>query len=372
MYRTILFPFALLTVAITFGYSTFYTQTPTPNPPAIRPIKQVDYSESIPYQPRVFPTVKDSKNKWPKDNRSGLSQTAVKTLASQELPFKFPVSVFTSDDKAVDGLSKPDLKVFIGDEEQEILSIETDKPLNVVLLVDVSPSTESRMNEIRDIATHLVENLKPGDKIMVAEFAANMKVIVDFTTDRKAIAKAISKLKMDNGTAIYNAVSELFQKNLRLLKGPSLIVLLSDGIDTVSRKSDYLSSLVDAEKGNAVIIPVYFDTLAEQLKNAKKTPKSIIPFFGNQQGQIMEEREMGIIYFNDLINLSGGRGISNEPSHPDIAFLPMKISSWLRGQYFVTIKPSITVKSDRRLPFRVRVNRPNLIVLAKGSYFNGN
>ena len=145
---------------------------------------------------------------------------------------------------------------------------------------------------------------------MIVDFSANMKVLVDFTTDRTAIAKAISKLKIGDGTAIYDAVSELFREKLSSFGDPSSIVLLSDGIDTVSSKSNYLASLMDAERGNANIFPVFFDTFNDPLTIHGDlpfgTPASLrdnLPTTG--PGTTKEESEGGVLYLNQLIRLSG-------------------------------------------------------------------
>ncbi len=372
MEKRTLLRYALSAAIVVICSSVLIGQLPTPSSSVSTPTKKVDYSESVPYQPRVFQMGKDSKDKKkPKDDTTKVMPTLQANLGGEDRPFTFPVSVFTSDDKVVTGLSKTDLKVFIGDEEQTIISVANDRPLNVVLLLDVSPSTDSRIAEIRNIATQIVENLRPDDKVMVVQFCAEMKILSDFTTDRKAIARAISRSEMGDGTSLYNAIVELVRKKLASVDGPSSIILFSDGIDTTSRKTDYAKSLVEAEKDNAVVIPVYFDTFNEQLK-PPKLPPGFLVFGAPHPPLTKEDRERGIMYINDLINLSGGRGIGFQFASPDRTSIPAKISTWLKGQYFVTINPSVTIKSDGRLPLRIRVERLNLIVLTKGSYFAGN
>ena len=364
-----LFRYVLSAAVVAFCSSALFPQTPIPSPVSNTPIQKIDYSQSVPYEPHVFQPAKDSKDKKKSKNEKPSSgPTLTNKIGSADGLLTIPVSVFMSNDTIVNGLAKADLKVFISEEEQTIISVEADKPLNLVLLLDVSPSTDSRIKEIKDIATQIVGDLRPDDKVMIAAFSADMKILVDFTTDRKLITKAISKAKMNDGTALYDAISDLLRKRLSLTDGTSSMIVLSDGIDTVSRRSSDMRSLVDAERGNAAVFPIHFDTFEDQIKNAKKVPKYLISILGTTQGLPTEqEREMGINYFNDLINLSGGRGISTNPSSNKTA-IHTTISTWLRGQYFVTIKPLLTVKSGSRLPMQVRVNRPNLTVLAKGSY----
>jgi len=377
--------FALMVAA--FCSIALVAQTPTPSPPATMPLPKIDYSESVPFEPEVFVPAKDTKknNNNPKAQKPDKEKRKAdpdpfptnKTANTDGL-LTIPVSIFVSSGGILSGLSRGDIKVFIGDEEQTIVSMDVDKPLNLVLLLDVSPSTDGRIAEIKNIATHLVASLRPDDKIMVVDFAQNLKILTDFTTDREAIAKAIGGSKMDDGTAIYNAMSGLFRKKLSLLAGPSSIVVLSDGIDTVSTKANYLSSIVDAERGNTSIFPVFFDTVNDPAR--PKVTGNLPPGLSNlilggirvrQAVPTKEERAVGVLYLNQLTKLSGGRAIAFAPSSSNVTSISANLALWLKGQFFVTIKPSISVKSDGRLPVRVRVNRPNLTVLAKGSYFSG-
>ena len=213
MNKRSLFRYVLPTVIAAFCSYALFSQTPTPSPVANQPVQKVDYSESVPYEPQLFVPARDPKDKKkPKEEKPKPKPSPANKIAGPDGLLTIPVSVFTSNDTIVNGLTKSDLKVFIGEEEQMIVLVEVDKPLNVVLMLDVSPSTENRIKEIKNIVTAIVEKLGPADKVMIVEFNANMNVLVDFTTDRKAIAKAISKSKFGDGTAIYDAVSGLFQK----------------------------------------------------------------------------------------------------------------------------------------------------------------
>jgi hypothetical protein len=84
-------------------------------------------------------------------------------------------------------------------------------------------------------------------------------------------------------------------------------------------------------------------------------------------GPSKEDRQLGIGYLDDLVKLSGGRGIAFDKVK-DLSQISTRIVAWLKNEYLITIKPAITNKVDTRLPLRVIVNKPNLTVLAKSSY----
>lgn len=331
------------------------------------------YSESTPYVPPDAA--------W--DNSAKKSDRKKKPPAANGAPggvisdqFVFTVSVMSAKGEMVRGLSKSDFQVFVGDAEQTISSVDTGPPLHVVFLIDVSPSTADASNVVKKIVTDIVDGLRPDDRVMVIKFGSNVKVLSEFTTDRKVTAGAISRANMENGTALYNAVTELFQKHLSPPGTPVAIVLLSDGVDTVSRKSSPMSSLFEAEMSSSVFIPVFFEASAGKSVGAKSFPFAVpfpVPTSVTGVGMSPEERAFGVSYLNELIKLSGGRGVAYRPESPDTGVIGAKISGWLKSQYAVSITaPSAGVAATGgptgRLPLRVRVNRPGLVVLAKGSY----
>ena len=83
-----------------------------------------------------------------------------------------PVSVFDRNGLYIPGLLQKDFKIYEDGKEQDIAYFGTsDKPFTVVLLIDVSPSTSYRIEEIQQAARAFVDQLKPQDKVMVIEFA---------------------------------------------------------------------------------------------------------------------------------------------------------------------------------------------------------
>ena len=378
-----------------FVCPTLFAQTPTPAPSPSATIQPIDYSESVPYVPRVFkaPSSSTTVNTQTTDNKKPVTEppkpvsTTIRNVIRSGESFTFPVSVFDSADSIILGATKSNFRVFIGDEEQEITNVETNtRPLNVVLMLDLSPSASYRQETIKKITSEIAQKLRPGDKIMVVQFDEKLKVLTDFTTDRKAVTHAIEKSEGGDGTSLYESIEEVFDNKLAMIDGPSSIVLLTDGIDTTSRKTGYIHSLIEAEKGNANVFPIYFDTVDDQKKTSSGSRLGsgsggiLAAILAGQPGnigrprsdkEIREERDRGIAYLNDLVQLSGGRALPS-PSASKKMPISTLVAGWLTHQYFLTINPKIPPNPGERLPFRVRVNRPGLAVIVKASYYAGN
>lgn len=316
------------------------------------------YSESIPYSPRML-KVKTEKGKT---KQASDSKTA--SVPSSKTTMTIPVSVLTNDGATVSGLQTLDFKAFVDETEAEIVSVETkDDPLTVVLVLDMSPSTATQVAAIKTLATRMVENLRPVDKVMVVGFNMHMVVKLEPTADRKLILKAINKLEQDDGSAIYNLVENLFMGKLAVMSGTVAVVLITDGVDTRSL-STYERSLVAAEKGLAAVFPIYFDTSAANQKAVEDMSRRGVYV----QGFSPEQFEVGRFYLTDLLLLSGGRTVVTTDVLAGKTESFDRIPSELTARYNVTFKLPIRRSAGERRGLKIRVGRPGLKVLAKGSY----
>jgi VWFA-related protein len=345
----------------------------------IRDATPVNYSESKSYQPREFPArakSKAKKEKKPKKNEEAANESPVITAnvsPKTDGTITIPVSVFGADRRFVANLKQSDFKIFADGEEQEIISTEQrDEPVNLILLIDTSPSTAFRIEEIQAYALSLVERLKPEDKAMIISFDEQTRVGAELTADRVSIAKAIKKLKFGDGTSLYEAVKKTFDKHVSGISGRTAVVLLTDAVDTTSLKATYADSLAAAERTDAAVFPIYFDTFGgSDPKAAKNNPqlqailRTLIQ--GSAQGVTAAEYELGKFYLNDISRLSGGRPRAVKDIKTEIV---ENIGAELRTQYQVRFRPT-NFAAGQRKQLTVRVNRPNLLVQARGSYIVG-
>ncbi|HXG84279.1 MAG TPA: VWA domain-containing protein [Pyrinomonadaceae bacterium] len=341
------------------------------------------YSESKPYQPREFAAPKNSKpkkEKKSKKNEQAENKTPIADNPTGDVPPKIvdetitiPVSVFDAGGRFVSNLRQADFKIFADGEEQEITSVtRRDEPVNLILLVDTSPSTEYNIEEIQNYAQAIIGQLKPGDKVMGIAFNQELKALTELTADRQVTAKALRKLKFGNGTALYEAVKNTFGKYVSQISGLKTVVLLTDGVDTTSLRAGYADSLTAAEQSDAAVFPIYFDTSVINKKATKNSgffPPNI-NIAGNAAVLTAAEYELGRFYLNDIARLSGGR----PQQVKDISDVRPEnignIGAELRAQYQISFRPKNFTIGQRK-QITVRVNRPNLFVQARGSLIAG-
>ena len=290
-----------------------------------------------------------------------------------------PVSVSDRDGFYVANLKEGNFKIFEDGAEQKIEYFgTTDKPFTVVLLIDVSPSTSYKIEEIQAAAWAFVQQLLPHDRVMVIEFDSSVNVLVEPTGDRQKIQKAIRKTGFGDGTALYEAVEDTLKKHLARIEGRKAIVLFTDGVDTTSGGASYASTLEDAEESEAVIFPIYYNTFLENMGIGGGGPMSTPPTLGlpgsigvKATQQMSEEYARGRTYLTELATVTGGKLFRAESTPGGLTTAFESIAEELRRQYVLGYYPEKAGSPGDRKAIRVRVDRPKLVVRARDSYIVG-
>ena len=145
--------------------------------------------------------------------------------------------------KFVRNLNQNDFSIF--DDHKPVQSIlnfhpETDLPIELGLLMDVSGSVQSRFGFEKEAATGFLQHIiRPGyDRAFVVGFNKESRLTQDFTDKVPLLAAGVQRLSNGGGTALYDAIYKACQE--KLLHETSdhpirkAIVILSDGEDNQS------------------------------------------------------------------------------------------------------------------------------------------
>jgi VWFA-related protein len=357
--------------------------TPAPSP-AAKADDPAEYSESKPRSSRTpiqtdrFPGISISPKASPSPVAAATTASVPvvddgETLRIETNLVTIPVSVFDRNGLYIPGLRQADFKIFSDGVEQEIAYFGTsDKPFTVAIVIDVSPSTAYKIEEIQRAAMAFVNLLEPQDSVIVMEFDSSVNVLTGVTKDREKIAKAIKKADFGDGTSLYNAVDEALRKQMGKVQGRKAVVLFTDGVDTTSRKNSYDSTIKYAEETDTLVFPIYYNTYFDN------RPQSISTFpdiFGGgntvYRGTSSEDYALGRRYLEELAEVTGGRVFRPESTPGGLTRAFEGIAEELRRQYNIGFVPSEEGKVGERKNIRVRVNRPNLIIRSRDSYIVG-
>jgi Ca-activated chloride channel homolog len=304
-----------------------------------------------------------------------------------------PVTVLDRQGRYVPNLQQADFEIYEDNKKQEIAEFtKTEQPFTVVLLLDVSNSTQFKIDEIQKAAIAFVRQLKANDKVMVISFDEQVRVLSEPTSDRRRLEYAIMQANFGGGTSLYDAVDYAINRRLSRIEGRKAVVLFTDGVDTTSKLSSYNSSIRDSEEQESTIYTIHYNTYDEmQAQNGGSNyPQrrrrggiggilgdilggGIIIGGGNTgggRGTSRADYEQGERYVEELATRTGGR-MYRADSTQNLESAFYNIAEELRRQYSISYYPAEVGQSGQRKAIKVRVRQPNLVVRARDSYIVG-
>jgi VWFA-related protein len=289
-------------------------------------------------------------------------------------------------------LQKEDFHLAEDGVEQEIAYFgAVEKPFTVVLMLDTSASTWSKLSQIKDAAEVFVEQLRPDDQVMVVSFGMGVKVQCEPTSDREKIRKAIRATGKGLSTHLYDAMENVMKKRLSRIQGRKALVLFTDGVDATSNHATYETTVHTAEELDALIYPILYDTYDPSIDTGGATPtqsdsrvisilkKIPIPLpiptigtggsnGGGGAGSSRADYDRGERYLRELADLTGGRVYE---ASRDLRYLRdafSQIAGELGRQYSIGYYPKRKGEPGARRQIKVQVSRPDVAVRARDKY----
>jgi VWFA-related protein len=182
----------------------------------------------------------------------------------------------------VANLEKTDFTIFEDGKQQEIkyFARETDLPLTIGLLIDVSGSQRNLIDIERSAASQFFSQvMRKKDEAFLISFGEEAELLQDYTNSARMLSQGMNGLRVSSGvggfgpgpvptagdprgTVLYDAVYLAADEKLRTEVGRKVIVVITDGVDEGSRKS-IDAAIEAAQKADAVIYSIdYFDPRA--------------------------------------------------------------------------------------------------------------
>jgi Ca-activated chloride channel homolog len=161
-------------------------------------------------------------------------------------------SVIDSNGEPVIGLTQDAFQLLEENVQQKIVRFEpqTNRPLDLALLIDTSGSATIELKIEKDAAERFVkEVVRPDDKLAVFSFTSDVVQLCNFSDDPKVLESAVRRADAapDMGTSLYDAVVLSAQSVRRQGTGRRrALVIITDAGETTS------SSTFDATRRAAI------------------------------------------------------------------------------------------------------------------------
>jgi Ca-activated chloride channel family protein len=167
------------------------------------------------------------------------------------------VTVTDAHGAPVAGLKKENFSLQEDGKEQSISVFDKESavPLSIALAIDTSLSTRHDLPLEQASAKRFAHAiLRPVDALSVFGFSENVLQSTNYTADLKRIDEGIDHIRLGAATALFDAVY-LASRSLDRRQGRKVLVLITDGGDTISR-IDYKQAVRAAEEAEALVYSI--------------------------------------------------------------------------------------------------------------------
>jgi len=268
----------------------------------------------------------------------------------------------------VPNLEKQDFTVLENGKPQEIkyFTRETDLPLTIGLLVDVSRSQENLIGIEQNAAYQfLAQVLGKKDEAFLIMFGEESELLQDYTNSARLLQEGLQQLRVSGGvggfgpgpvptvgqprgTVLYDAVYLAATEKLRTEVGRKVIVVITDGVDEGSKLS-IKEAVEGAQKADAVIYSIDYSD-----------PRFYGPFGGFGGGGEAALRQMS--------DETGGHVFKVDRRHTlDDVF--KELQDEMRSQYSIGYTPSNDVKDGSYRKLDIKLSNKDYKAQARKGYY---
>jgi Ca-activated chloride channel homolog len=222
MYRTAVYALVAAIILIALPGGAFGQGRP----------RRVDPSQTAP------PPAPAGTNSRPTQGQApnGAQQDPDDTLTLEGALIEVPIVVADRSGRYVPQLRQQDFRILEDGQEQQISFFSSERvPIHVAIVMDTSGSTRDTIGDIQEAAVNFIDQLMPGDQVMIVSFASEVIVEQEFTNDRGRLAQSIRRTQANGSTKLYEAVYLTVAERLRQVEGRKAMIILSDGEDTSSK-----------------------------------------------------------------------------------------------------------------------------------------
>lgn len=291
-----------------------------------------------------------------------------------------PVMVTDNYGRFITGLQRGDFTVREDGVAQKIEDFSsTEAQFNVALLIDTSHSTQNKLNAIRKAAETFIKQLLPKDRVMVVTFDDKVQFISEFTSDHATLERAIKSVKSSYATSLYDAIYRTITEKMNSVAGRKAIVLLTDGVDTASKKGNFENTLELVASTGIICYAIQYETRNDGAPIMRPIflPGRPLKFTSNFsatsqtfQVQKQQKRDPYLIASDFLRSLTAQSGAlyMRAENIQNTSYAFQRIADELRHQYTLTYAPSNDQRDGKYRSITVEVKPSSLVVRARLGY----
>jgi VWFA-related protein len=266
--------------------------------------------------------------------------------------------------RGLKGLVQSDFKLFEDGAEQALAHFAAaSAPFNLVLLIDLSLSTEGKIGLIKDAALKFVNSARPADRIAIVTFTHEPVIVSRLTNDRAALRERIRNIETPRGsTNVYDSIAFTMSEIFKDVKDSrrNAIVLMSDGVDSTmpnvpgpGSAIPYDELLSRVREFDGVLYSLWLNTSYEALSPLDIQAETFDLAYDRMEE--LADAGGGIFYEVDKVE--------------DLADAYERVVADLGTVYSLSYRPTNNSRNGKWRAIRVSVARPNAVARGKRGYY---
>jgi Ca-activated chloride channel homolog len=286
-----------------------------------------------------------------------------------------PVTVRDHAGQFVPNLKAEDFAVYEDGAPQQITSFALKRlPVNVVLLIDTSSSVTRELDDFKAAALRFADALDPEDRLSLIKFDDKIELVLDWTTNRSSLRRALSRLTTGMFTQLNDALLLAAREQLKEVTGRKAIIILTDGIDSgrgYTTTEGALRAVVEAETPVYAVSKTLIQRRAEEreIEYYRRSPNSAFNKLKLDGLRLsLAALDQGEKRLTRLAEETGGR-LFLPQSFDELGDVYQQVADELRSQYVIFYTPQNAARDGGYRAVRVKVNRPQHHVTSRLGYY---
>jgi Ca-activated chloride channel family protein len=261
----------------------------------------------------------------------------------------------------IEQLTREDFEILEDGQPQEIADFarDTDLPLRLVMLFDTSLSVTARLEFERRASARFFERImRPKDQAALISFSTDVMVMQDFTSRVPALIDALRQLRARGATSLYDAIY-LGAEYIKNAPGRHIIVIVSDGGDTTSRK-DLKTALAQAHQADAVIYAIYTGNIynSQNLRDLA-AERALAALAAETGGEV----------FGPKPDEDSTDAEADEQALLELNYAFTALAEQLRTQYTLGFYSTNEARDGRFRKLTVRIKKPGYAARSRAGYY---
>jgi Ca-activated chloride channel family protein len=209
-----------------------------------------------------------SGSQQPVEKDGSVAAGGIATIKVRTRLVNVALNVVDAHGTPVGGFEKSDFRVFEDGKPQAVAVFEREatSPLSIVLAIDSSETVLTSDRLEKQAAKHFIDAiLREQDELDLMDFADTVREIVPFTNQAKRVEQGLNDLQQGDETALYNAVflaSERLSQTSAAANRRRVLVVISDGGDSIHGGEKYEQAIEEAQRAGAIIYSIIIVPIA--------------------------------------------------------------------------------------------------------------